>query len=61
MGGSILGPGTIFLMLIGAMNAITGLSNMNALLINLIPIAIFLLVCMTRKSETQVMSSISIN
>lgn len=53
MGGTILGPGTIFLMLVGAMNAITGMSNTRALVINLIPIAIFLVVCMTRKSETQ--------
>lgn len=54
MGGTILGPGTIFLMLVGAMNAITGMSNVHALLVNLIPIVIFLIVCMTRKSETQV-------
>ncbi|KAM3964831.1 chitin synthase chs-2 [Aphomia sociella] len=55
MVGTVLGPGTIFLMMIGAMNAITGMSNINALMINLIPIAIFILVCMTCKSETQIM------
>ncbi|KAL4708136.1 hypothetical protein ACJJTC_009915 [Scirpophaga incertulas] len=55
MGGTVLGPGTIFLMMIGAMNAITGMSNMNALIMNLIPISVFILVCMTCKSETQLL------
>ncbi|OWR41051.1 chitin synthase [Danaus plexippus plexippus] len=50
---TILGPGTIFLMMIGAMNAITGLSNTNALLVNLVPVSIFLVVCMTCRSEFQ--------
>ncbi|CAH2066866.1 unnamed protein product, partial [Iphiclides podalirius] len=55
MMGTILGPGTIFLMMVGAMNAITGMSIMNALLLNLIPVLIFLFVCMTCKSEIQLM------
>lgn len=54
MVGTILGPGTIFLMMVGAMNAITGMSNWNALLLNLIPILIYIIVCMTCKSEIQV-------
>lgn len=54
MVGTILGPGTIFLMMIGAMNAITGMSMGNALLLNLIPVVIFITVCMTCKSEIQV-------
>ncbi|XP_059060579.1 chitin synthase chs-2-like [Achroia grisella] len=54
MVGTVLGPGTIFLMMIGAMNAITGMSNIYALLLNLIPIGIFIFVCMTCKSETQI-------
>nr|AAX20091.1 chitin synthase 2 [Manduca sexta]AAX20092.1 chitin synthase 2 [Manduca sexta] len=55
MMGTILGPGTIFLMMIGAINAITGMSNMHALLFNLVPVLTFLVVCMTCKSETQLM------
>ncbi|KAI5633976.1 chitin synthase domain-containing protein [Phthorimaea operculella] len=55
MVGTVLGPGTIFLMLVGAMNAITGMSIMNSLLLNLVPVALFLLVCMTCKSEIQLM------
>ncbi|XP_063838675.1 chitin synthase chs-2-like [Ostrinia nubilalis] len=51
--GTVLGPGTIFLMMVGAINAITGLSNIHALFLNLVPIAIFIIVCMTCKSETQ--------
>ncbi|CAH2243522.1 jg9407 [Pararge aegeria aegeria] len=51
--GTILGPGTIFLMMIGAINAITGLSNLNALMLNSVPILLFLLICLTCKSEVQ--------
>ncbi|CAH0725884.1 unnamed protein product, partial [Brenthis ino] len=51
--GTILGPGTIFLMMIGAINAITGISNIHALFLNLVPIFIFFVVCMTCKSDTQ--------
>ncbi|XP_026727307.1 chitin synthase chs-2-like [Trichoplusia ni] len=53
MFGTILGPGTIFLMMVGAMNAITQMSMMNALLLNLIPVLTFLIVCMTCKAKTQ--------
>nr|ARQ20736.1 chitin synthase 2 [Grapholitha molesta] len=60
MVGTILGPGTIFLMMIGAMNAITGISNMNALILNLIPVVIFITVCMTCKSETQLILATAI-
>ncbi|XP_063529252.1 chitin synthase chs-2-like [Cydia strobilella] len=55
MVGTVLGPGTIFLMMIGAMNAITAISNVNALILNLIPVVLFIAVCMTCKSETQLM------
>lgn len=54
MVGTILGPGTIFLMMIGAINAITQISNFNALMLNLVPILFFIIICMTCKSETQV-------
>ncbi|KAG7308892.1 hypothetical protein JYU34_006158 [Plutella xylostella] len=51
--GTVLGPGTIFLMLTGALNAIFGISNINALMWNLVPVTVFLIVCMTCKSEVQ--------
>ncbi|XP_068621006.1 chitin synthase chs-2-like [Battus philenor] len=55
MMGTILGPGTIFLMMVGAMNAITGISIMHSLLLNLVPVLLFITVCMTCKSELQIM------
>ncbi|XP_073941851.1 chitin synthase chs-2-like [Choristoneura fumiferana] len=60
MVGTVLGPGTIFLMMIGAMNAITGMSMGNALLLNLIPVVIFITVCLTCKSEIQLMLATAI-
>ena len=36
MVGTVLGPGTIFLMLIGALNAALGISNNTALIFNLV-------------------------
>nr|QIJ96688.1 chitin synthase B [Glyphodes pyloalis] len=53
MVGAVLGPGTIFLMMIGSINATTGLSNMNAMFVNLVPITIYIIVCMTCKTEIQ--------
>ncbi|CAB3250071.1 unnamed protein product [Arctia plantaginis] len=53
MVGTILGPGTIFLMMIGAINAITEISNFNALILNLVPVLFFIIICMTCKAQTQ--------
>ncbi|KAH3754146.1 chitin synthase chs-2-like [Dreissena polymorpha] len=51
---SILTPGTIFLMVLGAINmAFPQLSLYWALVLNLIPVAIFILLCFVAKSETQ--------
>lgn len=54
MGGTILGPGTIFLMLVGAFVAAFRIDNWTSFEYNLYPIAIFMLVCFTMKSEIQV-------
>nr|KAH9640257.1 hypothetical protein HF086_013456 [Spodoptera exigua] len=51
--GTVLGPGTIFLMMVGAMNAIIQISNLYAMMLNLVPLIIFLIVCMTCQSKTQ--------
>ncbi|XP_050552797.1 chitin synthase chs-2-like isoform X2 [Spodoptera frugiperda] len=51
--GTVLGPGTIFLMMVGAMNAIIQISNAYAMMLNLVPLVIFLIVCMTCQSKTQ--------
>jgi chitin synthase len=52
---SILTPGTIFLMVLGALNmAYPTLSLYWALAINLLPVGIFILLCYVAKGDTQV-------
>jgi chitin synthase len=54
MGGTILGPGTIFLMLVGAFVAAFRIDNWTSFYYNIIPIMIFIVVCFTMKSNMQV-------
>jgi chitin synthase len=54
MGGTILGPGTIFLMLVGAFVAAFKIDNWTSFQYNIIPILFFMLICFTTKSEIQV-------
>ncbi|XP_063921349.1 chitin synthase chs-2-like [Zophobas morio] len=51
--GTVIGPGTIFLMLVGAFVAAFGLDQWNSFMWNLLPIAIFVLVCATCSSDIQ--------
>ncbi len=53
MVGTILGPGTIFLMLVGAFTAAFQISNWDSFLVNLVPIFVFMLVCFTLDSKIQ--------
>ena len=53
MVGTVLGPGTIFLMLVGAFNAAFSIANWDAFLYNLIPILLFMVVCFTLDSKIQ--------
>ncbi|XP_059060463.1 chitin synthase chs-2 isoform X1 [Achroia grisella] len=55
MGGTILGPGTIFLMLVGAFVAAFRIDNWTSFEYNLYPILIFMFVCFTMKSEIQLL------
>ncbi|KOB69511.1 Chitin synthase [Operophtera brumata] len=55
MGGTILGPGTIFLMLVGAFVAAFRIDNWTSFEYNLYPIMGFMLVCFTMKSKFQLM------
>ncbi|XP_045760492.1 chitin synthase chs-2 isoform X2 [Maniola jurtina] len=55
IGGTILGPGTIFLMLVGAFVAAFRIDNWTSFEYNLYPIAIFMFVCFTMKSEYQLL------
>lgn len=54
MGGTILGPGTIFLMLVGAFVAVFHIDNWTSFYYNIIPIVMFVFVCFTCKSNIQV-------
>jgi len=52
---SILTPGTIFLMILGAINlAYPEVDLWVALLINIVPVAIMVLLCFKAKPDTQV-------
>ena len=53
MVGTVLGPGTIFLMLSGALSVAFGVSNSAAFLWNLIPILGFMIVCYLLNSKIQ--------
>lgn len=54
MGGTILGPGTIFLMLVGAFVAAFQIDNWTSFHYNIMPILFFMLVCFTCKANIQV-------
>nr|AFM38193.1 chitin synthase [Anasa tristis] len=55
MGGTILGPGTIFLMLVGAFVAAFKIDNWTSFYYNIIPIMLFMLICFTCKAEIQLL------
>lgn len=54
MGGTVLGPGTIFLMLVGAFVAAFKIDNWTSFYYNIIPIILFMVICFTCKSNIQV-------
>ncbi|XP_011301044.1 uncharacterized protein kkv isoform X1 [Fopius arisanus] len=55
MGGTILGPGTIFLMLVGAFVAAFKIDNWTSFYYNIFPILLFMVVCFTCKSNIQLL------
>ena len=57
MTGTIIGPGTIFLMLVGAFVAAFAISNWDSFFYNLIPIVTYVVVCMTMESKWQLLLS----
>nr|ALM23645.1 chitin synthetase 1b [Leptinotarsa decemlineata] len=57
MGGTILGPGTIFLMLVGAFVAAFQIDNWTSFYYNIYPILFFMLVCFTCKSNLQLLAA----
>ncbi|CAN8011727.1 unnamed protein product, partial [Ixodes pacificus] len=52
--GTILGPGTIFLMLLGSFVSCFGVSNVTALLYNIVPVMGFTVVCFTCSQKVQI-------
>jgi chitin synthase len=54
MVGTILSPGTIFLMVVGAMNTVIGLTSDIALICNIVPILLFAIVCLTVKDNNHI-------
>nr|ADR73029.1 chitin synthase [Laodelphax striatellus] len=55
MGCTILGPGTIFLMLVGSFVSAFRIDNWTSFYYNIIPIFFFMLVCFTCKAEIQLL------
>ncbi|XP_055923356.1 chitin synthase chs-2 isoform X2 [Eupeodes corollae] len=53
MGGTILGPGTIFLMLVGAFVAAFRIDNWTSFHYNIVPILAFMFICFTCKANVQ--------
>ena len=49
--GTVLSPGTIFLMVVGAMNTVLGIDSKYSLTINIVPILIFSIVCLVVKKN----------
>ena len=56
--GTIIGPGTIFLMLVGAFVAAFKISNWVAFGYNLIPILVYMFVCLNMPSKYQVCAGV---
>lgn len=52
--GTVLGPGTIFLMLVGAVNAVFRISNWDSFIMNIVPILFFIVICFTTKNDIQI-------
>ncbi|PSN55453.1 hypothetical protein C0J52_05692 [Blattella germanica] len=57
MGGSILGPGNIFLMLVGAFNAAFKIDNWTSFIYNIIPILLYMGICFLCKSNVQLIAA----
>ncbi|XP_054158314.1 chitin synthase chs-2-like [Oppia nitens] len=52
--GTVLSPGTIFLMVVGAVNTVLGLTSTVSIVVNVIPVLLFSIVCMTVKKNDHI-------
>ena len=57
MAGTVIGPGTIFLMLVGAFVAAFKISNWISFYYNLIPIVLYTMICLVAKTKIQLFFS----
>nr|ALM23646.1 chitin synthetase 2 [Leptinotarsa decemlineata]AMN92726.1 chitin synthase 2 [Leptinotarsa decemlineata] len=53
MVGTVIGPGTIFLMLVGAFISAFNISQYDSLILNAVPVLLFVIICSCCKSDTQ--------
>ena len=51
---TLTGPGSIFIMLIGSFESTFGVENHISIIINAIPLILFIIVCLVGKSDTQI-------
>lgn len=61
MVGTVIGPGTIFLMIVGSWSVAFHVDNWTSFWINLVPIMLFIIICLTTKAKTQVKISPILN
>lgn len=59
--GTILGPGTIFLMMVGSISAVMGLGLFNSLYFNMIPLLIFISLCFFAPQKWQLTAAFVIS
>ena len=52
--GTVLSPGTIFLMVVGAMNTVMNIDSKYSLLANIVPILLFAIICLTAKKNDHI-------
>ena len=55
--GTVLGPGSIYVMLCGALGVAFGMTNWTAFLVNLIPLIGFICICFWAKSDMQIIAA----
>ena len=55
--GTILGPGSIYIMLCGALGVAFGMDNWTSFLINLVPLTGFIVICFYAKSNHQIVAA----
>ena len=53
--GTVLGPGSIFIMLAGSFATAFEIANWTSFVVNMVPLVLFVVICLTTKTDTQIM------